>query len=154
MVAKDVIFKISEAVQEKELAVALSDSSFFAMRNSEINGKIGDYIARYEQTRLTSTEDHVFNTLKENLRALRQSEGTLVDSGLEDKESITRHLTAIGENLASLSEIQIDEGRRQMRISQKAINAVELFTQIEIYLLVFLAITIQIIILCRPPGKA
>ncbi|GAL70380.1 hypothetical protein [Jejuia pallidilutea] len=54
------------------------------------------------------------------------------------------------ENLDELSEIQINEGKRQMSISQKAIDTVELFTQIEIYLLVFLAIVIQIIVMYNP----
>lgn len=45
------------------------------------------------------------------------------------------------------------EGKRQMSISKKAADKLELFTQIEIYLLAFLAIVIQIIIMYQPKEK-
>lgn len=37
-----------------------------------------------------------------------------------------------------------------MSISKKAIDTVELFTQLEIYILIFLAIVIQIIVIYQP----
>lgn len=41
-----------------------------------------------------------------------------------------------------------------MSISKKAIDSVELFTQIEIYLLIFLAIVIQIIVMYNPKKES
>ncbi|PKP42222.1 MAG: chemotaxis protein, partial [Bacteroidetes bacterium HGW-Bacteroidetes-12] len=45
-------------------------------------------------------------------------------------------------------------GSRQMSISKRALDTVELFTQIEIYVLVFLAIVIQIIVMYKPKEKS
>ncbi|MGB5942285.1 MAG: hypothetical protein WBG71_05340 [Leeuwenhoekiella sp.] len=56
-------------------------------------------------------------------------------------------------NLDDLAKIQLDEGSRQMSISKRAVDTVELFTQIEIYLLVFLAIVVQIIVMYNPKKK-
>lgn len=40
-----------------------------------------------------------------------------------------------------------------MSISQKAIDKVELFTQIEIYVLIFLAVVVQIVVMYNPKKK-
>ncbi|MBN2867557.1 MAG: chemotaxis protein, partial [Flavobacteriaceae bacterium] len=61
-----------------------------------------------------------------------------------------KHISKIKKNLEDLSKIQLLEGSKQMSISKKAIDSVELFTQIEIYLLIFLAIVIQIIVMYNP----
>jgi hypothetical protein len=61
-----------------------------------------------------------------------------------------KQIAKIKKNLDDLSKIQLLEGSKQMSISKKAIDSVELFTQIEIYLLIFLAIVIQIIVMYNP----
>ena len=61
-----------------------------------------------------------------------------------------KQIAKIKKNLEDLSKIQLLEGSKQMSISKKAIDSVELFTQIEIYLLIFLAIVIQIIVMYNP----
>ena len=60
----------------------------------------------------------------------------------------------IKDNLDDLAEIQINEGSRQMSISKRAIDTVELFTQIEIFILVFLAVLIQVIVMYNPKEKS
>jgi hypothetical protein len=44
----------------------------------------------------------------------------------------------------------LEEGSRQLKISRRAIDTIELFTQIEIYILIFLAIIVQIIVMYKP----
>ena len=64
------------------------------------------------------------------------------------------YLQSIKANLNNLSKIQLIEGSRQMSISKRAIDTIELYTQIEIYVLVFLAIIIQIIVMYKPKNKS
>ncbi len=70
------------------------------------------------------------------------------------QSQVNHQLQSLKSNLNDLSKIQLSEGSRQMSISKKAIDTVELFTQIEIYVLVFLAIVIQIIVMYNPKNKS
>ncbi len=147
LIAHDIIVEMLIKVQEKELAYATKDSSFFEEKNSEVNTKLNGLISRYEQTKLTTEEQEYFEQLKTNFETLftiESSSTPLQNSGV---------MKSIKENLNHLSKVQLNEGNRQMTISKRAINTVELFTEIEIYLLAFLAIVIQIIIMYNPKKK-
>ncbi len=153
LVANDLIFNMSVSIQEKEIAVVLSDSTFFYEKNDQINEAIQGLIQQFEQTRVTFEESQLFNKLKANLKALEESERGFVESGFKSGSILANNIEDVKENLYDLSEIQLEEGRTQMSIGKKAIDSVELFTQIEIYLLVFMAIAIQVIIMYRPRKK-
>ena len=154
LIANDLIFEISKLVQEKEMAVILSDSIFLKEQNPDINKTIQGFISRFEQTKLTSEESQVFDDLKKDFQKLMDSEKDFINSGFENKSEILEDISNITEDMSRLSKIQLSEGSRQMSISKKAIDTVELFTQIEIYLLVFLAIVVQIIVMYNPKKQS
>lgn len=154
LIANDLIFEMSQSVQEKEVALASSDSTFFAQKNAKVNHGIQGFIARFEETKLTDEESKVFANLKQNLETLRASESVYVASGFTTKDGLEQEISKVKANLYELSKIQLHEGSRQMNISKRAIDTVELFTQIEIYLLVFMAIVIQIIVMYKPKSKS
>ena len=153
LIATDLIFEMSEAIHTKELAIALEDSIYYTKQNKEANQEVGELISRYELTRLTGNETKIFKELKNNFETLKTLELTYVESSFKQKDLLNQHISELKQNLSELSKIQINEGRNQMSISKKAIDTVELFTQIEIYLLVFLAIIIQIIVMYKPKKK-
>ena len=153
LIAKNLIFEMSKSVQEKEIAMVASDSIFYSAMNAKVNKNIEGFIRSFEHTKLTSEERIVFKELKNNLETLNGLEIAFVDSGFQQHTKLANHISDIKENLYDLSEIQLNEGRKQMSISKKAIDTVELFTQIEIYILVFLAIIIQIIVMYKPKEK-
>lgn len=150
LIAKDLIFEMYKAIQEKEMALALEDTTYFNQRNKTVNDAIKGLVVRFEQTKLTLEEDKVFKSLKTDFQTLKSAEAVFATSGFKAKNKLKEQVLAIEEKLYMLSKIQINEGKRQMSISKKAIDTVELFTQIEIYVLVFLAIVIQIIIMYNP----
>ena len=150
LVVKDIIFEIARYVQEKELAMIRKDSSFYLGRAPQIDDKIQNLILRYQETKLTKEEAKVFDDLKANIAELEVQEEKFVASGETQKAQLQSSIEEVKENLYDLSQIQLNEGNRQMNISKKAVDAVELFTQLEIYVLIFLAIVIQIIILYDP----
>lgn len=150
IIANDLIFDISRSIHEKEIAIVSSDSSFFTHTNLKINEAIQSLIARFEQTKLTTEEHKIFNELKKNVQSLTKAENTFMNSNLVNETEVTRYISKIKYNLSSLSKVQLNEGRKQMSISKQAIDTVELFTQIEVYFLVFLAIIIQIIVMYQP----
>ncbi|TXE07106.1 chemotaxis protein [Seonamhaeicola algicola] len=150
LVVKGLIFDMASTMHQKEVAAIVTDSSFFKTKNSTLNTAFNDHIQAYETTKLTTKEDKEFNSLKANFTQLQAAEKAYVNSGFQTNNKVLSSISSIKSNLQSLSKIQLQEGGRQMAISQKAIDTVELFTQMEIYLLVFLALVVQIIILYNP----
>lgn len=150
LIANDLIFEISNSIQEKEVAVAVSDSVFFLDRNKQVSKDIQGFVSRFEQTKLTIKEEKIFKDFKNNLEALRNSETTFIQSKFVQNTPINKQISKVKDNLYDLSKIQLNEGKRQMSISEKAISSVELFTQIEIYILILLAILVQIIVIYKP----
>lgn len=150
LVAKELIFEISNAIQEKELAVAKSDTAFFVERNQQVDKDIQDLVARYELTKLTTEEAKTFAEFKNNLELLKKAESAYMESDFTQKENYIDQISNVKENYYDLSKIQMVEGKRQVWISKKAIDSVELFTQLEIYVLIFLAIVIQIMVIYKP----
>ncbi len=154
LIANDLIFEMLKSVQQKELAVSLSDSTFFKNQNSKVNDNLQSLVSRFEQTKLTSEEAQVFKDLKRNVQTLIDSESQFLNSGYSDDSQIFNHIASLKNNLNDLSKIQLNEGSRQMSISKRALDTIELFTQIEIYILVFLAILIQVIVMYKPKEKS
>jgi len=150
LIANDLIYEISNSIQEKEIAVAVSDSVFFLDRNKQVSKDIQGFVYRFEQTKLTTKERQVFNDFKKNLESLRNFETAFIQSKFVQNTALVKRISEVKDNLYDLSKIQLDEGKKQMSISEKAISSVELFTQIEIYILIFLAILIQIIVIYKP----
>ncbi|KAB1066814.1 chemotaxis protein [Tamlana haliotis] len=153
VIASDLIFEMLKSVQEKELAVAVSDSTFFSAENANVNDHLHTLVSRFEETKLTRDEAEVFQNLKENVQLLVTAENQFLKSNQQNKTALIKHIEALKTNLDDLSEIQLSEGSRQVSISRRALNAVELFTQIEIFILVFLAIVIQVIVMYKPKEK-
>jgi hypothetical protein len=150
LIANDLIFNLSRSIQEKEVALALIDTVFFLKKNEQVNDAIKSFILQFEQTELTVKEESIFGQLKNNLDALNRSENIFIQSNLDKKKPFFAQISKVKENLYDLSKIQLSEGGIQMGISKRAIDKVELFTQVEIYLLIFLAIVIQIVVMYRP----
>ncbi|MBG7611033.1 MCP four helix bundle domain-containing protein [Polaribacter sp. BAL334] len=150
LVVNDLIFEMAKLVQEKEMAIVLSNTEFYAKKNSNIDKKMQGFIERYEATKLTVEERNVFNDFKDNIQSLSKMEASILENDFKEKETKLTLIFEIKDNLYDLTKIQLNEGRRQMSISQKAIDKVELFTQIEIYILIFLAIVVQIIVMYNP----
>lgn len=150
LVANDLIFDISKSIQEKEVAVIKLDSVFFFDKNNQINEGLHDFIKTFEETKLTTKEVLVFDDLKQNFKKVKDSEIVFIQSKLRNSNDLEKAILQVKKNLHDLSKIQLNEGSRQMSISKKAIDTVELFTQLEIYILIFLAIIIQIIVIYKP----
>ena len=103
---------------------------------------------------MTTEEANVFKDLKENVQLLIDSERKLLNSDYSNNSKVVNHIESLKSNLNDLSKIQLVEGNRQMSISKRALDTVKLFTQIEIYILVFLAILIQVIVMYKPKEKS
>jgi len=152
LIAKNLILKLSALIHEKELALAQKNTAFFEERNSTINTEIRLLLDSYKETSLTNEEQKTFSDLKNRIEALIDEESDYKTNVLvsDQSASLQKKTHAIKDLLISLSEIQLKEGQRQMMISQRELDMVELFTHIEVYVLVLLAIIIQVVVLYQP----
>lgn len=153
LMAKYHIYEISKLIHDKEIAILKEDTIRFEKRLKTINQNINLSISSYEKTKLTPEEAEVFQNLKDNLENLEKVEVKFLNNNFEEKSNIVGLLDETTEILDALSQIQLTEGNRQMNITKRAVEDIELFTQLEIYFLIFLAILIQIVILYNPKTK-
>lgn len=153
LLAKALIFDISKLIHTKEIAILTSDSTFFEQYNKEINSVLQDLISSFESTELTNKEEKVLAEFKNNIQKLRTLELAFVQNELGEPYALKEQIALVQEDLESLSSIQIEEGKRDLAISQQAIDVVELFTHLEIYMLIIMAVLIQIILLYQPKQK-
>jgi hypothetical protein len=153
LIANDLLFEMLESVQEKEIATATVDSIFFLEKNPLINKNIKVFVSKFQQTKLTSEEETIFEKLKDNIEKLKITEVAFVESKFSKKTALLNQISKVKKNLHALSKIQLNEGGRQMSISKNAMETMELFTTIEINILIFLAILIQIVVIYNPNKK-
>jgi hypothetical protein len=153
LIANDLLFEMLESVQEKEIAAATVDSIFFLEKNPLINKDIKVFVSKFQQTKLTSEEETIFENLKDNIEKLKITEVAFVQSKFIENTALLNQVSKVKKNLHALSKIQLNEGGRQMSISKNAMETMELFTTIEINILIFLAILIQIVVIYNPNKK-
>ena len=154
LVAKDLVFELSLLNHEKEVAQASNDAGFFSDRNAAVNDSIEQLTIKFLRTELTEKEARVFNDLQSNLVKLKGLESSMALEQGSQQGDFKSQLVKIKENLNDLSEIQLVEGKRQVFLSERAMDTVDLFTKLEILVLIILAVLVQIIVIYRPkPSK-
>ncbi|WKK82264.2 chemotaxis protein [Marivirga arenosa] len=150
LLAKEIIFNISNILHEKEIALVEYDTAYFSIINSQKNKELNSELEKFKKTKLTKKEERVFNDLQTDLSSIIELEKNIDTKDFKNNKNLNDKIKIANQHLKQLSEIQITEGNRQLSISQKAVRNVELYTQIEIYILIFLAVIIQIIIMYQP----
>jgi hypothetical protein len=153
LIAKELIYDISKGIYQKQAALLASDSIFFKQSNASVNAGIENALTRFEGTKLTQRENKIFTKLKRDLEQLQIAEKSLMAGDFSKSEELLSEIRTVIERLDALSDIQLEEGRRQKAISERALENIELFTQLEIYVLIFLALMIQLIVMYQPKKK-
>lgn len=150
MVASDVLFELSVLLHKKEIAVISSDLLYFQKESGKTNHDIDGLLERYEQTKLAQSERAIYSSLKEELNNVKKVEENYKVSDTKGKATLLKSINKIDQYLQDLSKIQLREARQQMFISDKAMERINLFTQVEIVFLIIMAILVQVIILYKP----
>jgi hypothetical protein len=146
LVVKEVLFELSHLIHDKELAATAGDVAYFTDKNSKANLEIDQLMEQFLSTETTKQEAETFQVFQKDIQEVRALEPPTEES----MEVYKKKILEVKEGLYKLAKIQVREGRNQMLISRNAMKEVELFTSIEIYLMIFLAIAVQIIIMYRP----
>lgn len=150
LVAKDIILDIHKFMLEKKIAISTSDTDFYSQRNGAIDHELVILLERFESTNPTEDEAFVFQDLKKNIDLLLKEEEKIDAEAFARNNNLINLINQIEFNLEDLSDIQIREGRKQVAISKRASSSIDFFTQLEIGILILLAIMVQVIILYKP----
>lgn len=150
LVASDIIYDMTLVIHDKE--VALLDQNITRNTNAYnvADRRLTELVTKFATTKLTNIENETFSTLKKELVDLSRYEENMDSDNIESESRLRSQLGKVKTTLLQLSKIQIDEGQRQVSISTKASDKIELFTQMEFYLLIVIALLIQIIVMYRP----
>ncbi|MGB5942286.1 MAG: MCP four helix bundle domain-containing protein [Leeuwenhoekiella sp.] len=84
LIAKNLIFEMLKAIQEKEIALAESDAEFFQRKNAEVNAHINSLISKFEQTKLTPEEYTTFRDFKKAVKLLSKAEDKYLRENFTD----------------------------------------------------------------------
>jgi hypothetical protein len=149
LIAQGIILDLSKLIWEKEIAYTKYDNVLFKAKKNTIDTRIDELIDLFSATKLTAREEIVFGQLKKHIASLKEHSNNLVESQIPNQE-LEDQIILIKSNLNDLSAIQIEEGRRELLESKRAIASVDLFTHLEIYALIIIAIAIQVVVMYNP----
>ncbi|AGC78704.1 chemoreceptor-like protein with four helix bundle sensory module [Nonlabens dokdonensis] len=155
LIAKDYLFDIQLEIHQKELLLAQGNDSLYITQQTASQEKISNLVDGFSKTKLTREEKRVFDDFEKEIASLFALE-TAYSTNAENLQGSTRlssQIDKIDYNLHQLADIQITEGKRQMQVGKKAMESVDLLTQLEIWIVVIIAIIIQIVILYSPKPK-
>lgn len=147
IVASDLLFDMSSLIHQKEIALVSADSSFLQNEYEKVGVNFNNLLSIYEETRLTEREIKLLGQLKDEIATLQGIEEKM--SG-NNQEVLLEAIQVVKEYLHELSKIQLEEAHRQVLLSDKAKNTINLFTQGEIIFLILMGIMVQIIIFYQP----
>jgi hypothetical protein len=151
LVAKDLLFDMSSIIQKKKMAAVTLDTAFYKVSNDVLDTELDHLMVEYNITKLTNKEKVAFKLLQKDVASLREKERNLSSS---NKAQIIQHIEDLEKHLYTLSKIQVQEGRRQLSISQSSKDSLNLFTQVEVIFLIVTAVLIQVIIFYKPKSTA
>lgn len=154
LLAKELLLDITIKFHQKELAYALNDSNYLKFQNNTVNEDISTLLELFERSDATKKEKLILNNLNKNHLILTKLESnSLIKDTIYDSECINT-FAAINTNIIELSAEQVKEGKHEKFYATEAVNSVKLFSQIEIYMLIILALILQVIIFYSPKKKS
>lgn len=154
LLAKELLFDVSTKFHQKELAYALNDTVYLETQNDKINTEITQLLTMFDRTNQTRGEKTILASLRDNHAELMRLErnAQLNDSLYNQVYSVV--FSSIANDVRALSAEQVEEGKLQTMHAKDAVDVANLFSKIEIYILIFLGLVIQFIILYSPKNKS
>ena len=154
LLTKDRILEMNMIVHEMELAFVLEDETYYETKASTAQDRIYDLLADCEKVVETKQEENLLIDLQDNLGELFKVQLDSTSLSEEGKNQVIQQFEMIRYNIVELGEIHVEEGRKHKMKSRSVMGMTKLFSRIEIYLLVFLALAMLFVILFQPKEKS
>lgn len=153
LLAKELLIGVSIQFHEKELAYALNDSVYLKSRNDDVNKEISELLQKFDKADIPRKEKIILVDLQKNHSNLIKLESNTQFKDSLYTEDCAEIFSAINTNIKDLSEAQIKGAENQKFHATAAVDTVKLFSKIETYLLIFLALFLVVIILYTPKKR-
>lgn len=153
LLAKELLLDVSIKFHKKELAYILNDSTYLQSQNDAVNAEINKLLQMFDRAGATRQEKIILNELNKNHRKLIELEAKSESKNKLYTTNCADIFSDINTNIIELSTEQIKEGNNQKSYAKSALDTVILFSNIEIYMLILLALVLMGIILYSPKNK-
>lgn len=150
LLAKELLLDISIKFHTKELAYALNDTLYLKTENNLVNAEIAKSLEMFNRSGATKQEQYALIDLNENHERLIRYESKNTIEGPLYTSECANLFSAINSSISDLAAEQMKEGKNQTKLAANAVDSVKLYSKIEIYMLIFLALILQVIILYNP----
>lgn len=154
ILVKNYIYNISRLLDKKQNALRFENPGQLDSLNSASNDSIRTLVSKFGKTYLTEQEAVHFQSLENSLNSLfnyeLQLNTDIVDDKLPTIDVIDNYYDRIFQDLDALSKIQIEESQREIMQSNKSIDTSDLISRIEIGVLIFIGILLQLLIFLKP----
>ncbi len=154
ILVKNYIYNISRLLDKKQNALSSDNLAQLDSLNSVANDSIRTLVSKFSKTYLTEQEDVHFQSLQHSLNSLFSQEAMLnseiINEELPTINVIENYYDRIFQDLDALSKIQIEESRREIMQSNKSIDTSNLISRIEIGVLIFIGVMLQLLIFLKP----
>jgi cellobiose phosphorylase len=133
------------------LANAKKDKDFYSKRNNQVNEQIDLQIKKFRATKLTSYEEETLENFAKNIKLLKSNEQRIFSLkadqlSTENIDTLNRNLEVLQTNLRVLLGIQLEEGKRKVSDSGKAVKSMYQYESFENYALAILGILMLVVI--------
>ncbi len=150
LVVKNIILDMSTTINKKEVAFLTEDTAFLKTDNDKLTEALKNDLLKFQQTKLTEKEEQTLGLFRQNLQSMLKEEDILLKSNFTNIGDYKKVIEEVNRNLDVLAHIQMQEGKRHLIRSQRSMVTMELFTRLEIYFMIILAVIALIIIFYKP----
>lgn len=147
LLTKDAIINLTNLIHEKKVALITQDTNYYNLKANICNKEIASRIEDCKRGFTNRKEGYILNDLKDNCNLIFDMEKSQSEIYSVNKIEYYNRIGFIEEEIGKLAAVQLKEGKRHKFISREAIASAKLFARIEIYLLIVIAIAVQLIIL-------
>ena len=150
LVASEILYNLSDELHHIKNSLLTSDSS---IQSNDINKRIDildSLIIKFDETRLVRSENELFSSFQLKLKEIGEE---INQKGFNEKDIIIEQIDKSLINVKQLHEVQISEGNNQLKKGERAVQSIEFFTNLEIYMMIALSIFILAIIIYQPKKK-
>ena len=149
LVAKGYLYELNTIFFRKHIDV-IEDSSYTL--DLKQNEKIDALVLEFDATKFTNQEESQFNKFKMKLERLYALENKLSSSdslSQMDIDDYCNKLKKVEQNLYELAQIQLGEGKSQIKSAQLFTEKNDFLAQIELGLLIAMGLIVQFLIFYR-----
>lgn len=147
LIASEILYNVSDELHHIKSTLLISDSSIHSDDIQKRIGILDSLIIKFDETGLVRSENELFSRFQLKLNAIDER---FNQTNLNEKNKIIEQIDKSLIDVKQLNNIQISEGKKQLKKGERAVQSIEFYTQIEIYMLIALSILILALIIYKP----